>query len=84
METRENRMGNDRTESRNYQKQCYFCTNNIKYIDYKDLDLITKFLDPYAKILNHRRSGLCAGHQRELGNAIKRSRFLALLPFIAR
>lgn len=72
-------------ESRNnYHKQCYFCTNNIKYIDYKDIELLSKFLDPYAKIVNHRRSGLCASHQRDLGNAIKRARFLALLPFIAR
>lgn len=71
-------------EARNYLKQCYFCTNNIKHVDYKDVDLIGKFIDPYARILNHRRSGLCAGHQRELATAIKHARFMALLPFIAR
>ena len=71
-------------ETKIYKKQCYFCTNNIKYLDYKDIDLIGRFIDSYAKIVSHRRSGLCSGHQRDLTNAIKRARFLALLPFIAR
>lgn len=65
-------------------KQCHFCVNNIKFIDYHDTDLIGRFLDSYARIVNHRRSGVCAGHQRELATAVKRARFMALLPFIAR
>lgn len=67
-----------------YHKQCPLCTNNIKFVDYKDTDLLAKFLDPYAKIVAKRRSGMCAGHQRELATAIKHARFMALLPFIAR
>ena len=65
-------------------KYCHFCNNNIKQIDYKDLDTLRRFLDPQAKIGNHRRTGVCAAHQRKLSLAIKRARFLALLPFIAR
>ncbi len=65
-------------------KACYFCTNNIKAIDYKDIEMLKKFLDPYARIANHRKSGICAKHQRQLSQAIKRARFMTLLPFVAR
>lgn len=65
-------------------KNCHFCTASAKYIDYKDTDTLQNFLDPHARILHRRRSGICAGHQRELSQAVKRARFLALLPFIAR
>lgn len=65
-------------------KYCHFCTNNIKLIDYKDPELLKKFLDSYGRIVAHRRSGVCAHHQRQLAAAVKRARFLALLPFVAR
>ncbi len=65
-------------------KQCYFCINNIKSIDYKDTESLKKFIDPLARILLRRKSGACAKHQRKLAIAIKRARFLALLPFIGR
>lgn len=65
-------------------KQCYFCTNNVKAIDYKDTESLKRFLDPYARIVNHRKSGVCAKHQRQLALAVKNARQLALLPFIAR
>ena len=65
-------------------KYCHFCTNNIKYIDYKDLELLKKFIDPYARIMNHKKSNVCAKHQRKLAEAIKYARHLALLPFITR
>ena len=64
--------------------QCYFSKNNIKYIDYKNTELLKKFLDSHARIVSHKKSGICTKHQRELSNAIKRARFLALLPYIAR
>jgi small subunit ribosomal protein S18 len=64
-------------------KTCYFCTHNIKEIEYKDAEALKRFLDPYLKLVNHRRSGVCAGHQRKLATAVKRARFLALLPFIS-
>ncbi len=65
-------------------KQCYFCTNNLQEIDYKNTDLLNRFIDSYARITSHLRSGVCAGHNRKLAQAIKRARFLGLLPFITR
>lgn len=64
-------------------KQCHFCTNNLKDVDYKEVDTLKKFVDPYGRIVNHRRSGVCSNHQRKLANATKRARFMALIPFLA-
>ncbi|MEK7652818.1 MAG: 30S ribosomal protein S18 [Patescibacteria group bacterium] len=64
--------------------QCYFSKNNIKHIDYKNIELLKKFIDSHARIVSHKKSGVCTKHQRELSNAIKRARFLALLPYIAK
>jgi len=63
--------------------QCYFCTNNVNHIDYKDLDTLKKFLDQYARIGRKRSSGVCAKHQRKLARAVKHARFMALLPYVA-
>jgi len=65
-------------------KQCYFCTNNIKEIDYKETEILKKFLDSYARILKKDETGVCAKHQRKLSRAIKNSRIMALLPFVSR
>ncbi len=65
-------------------KQCHFCTNNKIAIDYKDVELLKKFLDSYGRIVSHRRSGTCARHQRALARAIKHARHMALLPFVMR
>jgi small subunit ribosomal protein S18 len=65
-------------------KQCYFTENNIKYIDYKDVDLLKKFLNPHARIISRKRTGVTAKHQRNLANAVKRARFMGLLPFVSR
>jgi small subunit ribosomal protein S18 len=64
-------------------KQCQFCTNNVKDIDYKDVELLKNYLDTHMRISKHRRTGICAKHQRSLSLAIKRARFMALLPFLA-
>ncbi len=68
----------------NSNKQCYFTENNIKYIDYKDIDLLKKFLNPHARIISRKRTGVTAKHQRNLATAIKRARFMGLLPFVSR
>jgi len=68
---------------RSNMKHCHFCNNNARYPDYKDVEVLKKFLDPHARLLAKRRSGLCAAHQRKLAAAVKRARFLALLPFSA-
>ena len=65
-------------------KQDYFSANNIKYIDYKDLDILSKFINPNGKIVNHKRSGVTLKNQRKLATAIKNARFLGLLPFVAK
>jgi small subunit ribosomal protein S18 len=65
------------------EKQCYFCTSNIKTVDYKDSELLKRFLSPQAKILPRRKTSVCAKHQRKLAKAVKRSRQMALLPFVA-
>lgn len=64
-------------------KQCYFCTNNVGDIDYKDVDSLKSFTDPHGRIIKHRRTSVCAKHQRKLATAIKRARLMALMPFIA-
>ncbi|MCK4918186.1 MAG: 30S ribosomal protein S18 [Candidatus Pacebacteria bacterium] len=63
------------------KQQCFFSQNNIEQIDYKDLEALKKFINPHGRILSKKRTGLCAKHQRQLAIAIKRARFLALLPF---
>jgi small subunit ribosomal protein S18 len=63
-------------------KQDYFSANNIKYIDYKDIEILKKFLNPNGKIVSHKRSGVTAKNQRALANAIKHARFMGLLPFV--
>lgn len=64
------------------KKQCYFCLNNIQEIDYKDVQLLRRFISSFAKIVSRKRSGVCLTHQRQLSNAIKRARIMALLPFV--
>lgn len=64
------------------KKQCFFCLNNLKEIDYKDADLLRRFINFYGKILSKRRTGVCASHQRKLAAAIKRARIMAILPFV--
>jgi small subunit ribosomal protein S18 len=63
------------------EKKCYFCENNINDIDYKDTDLLRKFLNFHMKIISAKRTGNCAWHQRKLATAIKRARIMALISF---
>ncbi len=65
-------------------KQDYFSANNIKHIDYKDTEILAKFLNPNGKIMNHKRTGVTAKNQRELTAAVKHARFMGLLPFVAK
>lgn len=65
-------------------KQCFFSQNNIKHVDYKDVELIKKFLSPHGKIMARRRTSVSAKSQRQLSLAVKRARFLGLLPYVSR
>jgi small subunit ribosomal protein S18 len=65
-------------------KQDYFSANNIKYIDYKDVEILKKFLNPNGKIMSHKRTGVTSKNQRALAAAVKHARFLGLLPFVVK
>lgn len=65
-------------------KTCYFTENNIKHIDYKDVELLKKFLNPHARMIARKRTGVTAKNQRNLATAIKRARFMGLLPYVSR
>lgn len=65
-------------------KQCYFSQNNIKHIDYKDVDILKKFLNPHARLMSRRRTGVSSLNQRKLALAVKRARYLGLLPYVSR
>ncbi len=64
------------------KKNCFFKQNGIKHIDYKDVELLKKFLTPNARIMGRKRTGVSAKMQRKLALAIKRARFMGLLPYI--
>jgi small subunit ribosomal protein S18 len=66
------------------KKQCHFSQHNIKHIDYKDTDLIKKFMNPHGRIISRKRTGVSAKHQRQLATAVKRARFMGLLPYLVR
>ena len=64
------------------RKRCKFCEEKIDYIDYKDVKTLGRFIAENGKILPRRQTGTCAEHQRELTVALKRARFMALLPYV--
>ena len=63
------------------QTQCRFCREGTKYVDYKDIEVLQKLLTNRGKIFSRKRSGNCAGCQRKVKTAIKRARYMALLPY---
>lgn len=76
-------MAQFRRGGRRRRKVCYFTANKITKIDYKDVDLLKRFVSDRGKILPRRVTGTSAKYQRELTVAIKRARHMALLPFSA-
>ncbi len=70
------------------KKVCIFCSKGkdakekVAVIDYKDVEMLKRFISPNGKISPRRVTGTCAKHQREVAIAIKRARFMALLPFV--
>ncbi|PIR06378.1 30S ribosomal protein S18 [Candidatus Jorgensenbacteria bacterium CG_4_10_14_0_8_um_filter_39_13] len=65
-------------------KQCFFCSQNLKEVDYKDIEVLKRFVSSQAKIIDPQHSGVCAKHQRLLARAIKKARIIGLLPFVRR
>ena len=70
-------------KNRKRRKVCQFCVDKAEYIDYKDTVKLRKYLSERSKILPRRTTGTCAMHQRQLTEAIKRARHIALLPYTA-
>ena len=66
------------------KKVCFFCSKKIKEIDYKNTELLRRFITEHGKILPRRITGTCAKHQRLLSTEINRARVVALLPFTDR
>jgi len=62
------------------KKHCLFCEKKLG-IDYKDIELLSRFVSSKGKIISRRSSGTCAKHQRKLAKEIKRARFICLLPY---
>ncbi|MBX6370670.1 MAG: 30S ribosomal protein S18 [Acidothermus sp.] len=63
------------------KKVCTFCKEGVDYVDYKDTNLLRKFISDRGKIRARRVTGNCAQHQRDVATAIKNSREMALLPY---
>ncbi len=64
------------------KRYCRFCTGKVKVIDYKDVKLLESFIKERGKIVSRRFSGNCARHQRRISEAIKRARFISLIPYV--
>lgn len=68
---------------RKRRKVCTFCAEKVTVIDYKDASKLRRYISERAKILPRRMTGTCTAHQRQLTEAIKRARHIALLPFVS-
>lgn len=78
------RKGPPRKSKARYREQskCRFCRDKASQIDYKDIGALQKLITQHGKIFSRKRSGNCARHQRSARRAIKRARFLGLLPYV--
>ncbi len=66
-----------------FKKDCVFCKNDLD-IDYKNIELLVRYISSRGKILSRRISGNCAKHQRKVAKEIKVARFLNLIPYVGR
>ena len=72
----------DKSKSHKRRKVCQFCVDKCQHIDYKDTAKLRRYMSERSKILPRRATGTCAEHQRQLTEAIKRARQIALLPYV--
>ena len=63
--------------------KCPLCESGVKHVSYKDIFQLKKFTSVRGKIISSEKSGLCHKHQKQLKRAIKRARYMALLPYVA-
>ncbi|MBI2010630.1 MAG: 30S ribosomal protein S18 [Candidatus Colwellbacteria bacterium] len=64
------------------KKQCFFCSQNVADINYREVNLLSRFTSGQAKIIDPIHTGTCAKHQRRLARAVKRARYMGLLPYV--
>jgi small subunit ribosomal protein S18 len=82
---RRNPRDDDSLESSPFHRKrriCAFCVEKVTHIDYKQHDVLRRYLNEHGRIRPRRQTGTCAKHQRRLSKAVKQARHLALLPFI--
>jgi len=65
-----------------FEKICRLCDDGVSRLDYKDVDMLERFISDRGKILPRRATGCCSRHQRQLSQCVKRARYLALVPYI--
>lgn len=65
-----------------FRKSCSLCEDDVEIVDYKDANLLDRYLTDRGKILPRRATGACSRHQKQVAEAVKRARFLALVPYI--
>jgi len=65
-----------------FRKSCSLCEDKVEQVDYKDANLLDRYLTDRGKILPRRATGACSRHQKQVAEAVKRARFLALIPYI--
>lgn len=82
MERENRRRGPGRKYFLPKKRFCRFCQNNVRDIDYKNVEILKKYVPDRGKISPRRITGTCSYHQRKLAVAIKRARIMALLPFL--
>ncbi|MCK4375824.1 MAG: 30S ribosomal protein S18 [Candidatus Brocadiae bacterium] len=75
-------MAKRKRKRRRIGERCRFCRDKVKVIDYKDLQSLQRLLSSEAALFSKKRSGNCSRHQRMVKQAVKRARFLALLPYL--
>lgn len=63
------------------RKYCQFCKDKVDYVDYKDTQTLRKYVTDRGKIKSRRVTGACVQHQRDIANAVKRARTMALMPY---
>ncbi|MCA9953697.1 MAG: 30S ribosomal protein S18 [Ardenticatenaceae bacterium] len=74
-------MRSSKTRAPKRKRSCTFCADGVKVIDYKQHEMLSRYVNEYGRIRPRRQTGTCAKHQRALAVAIKRARHIALLPF---
>jgi small subunit ribosomal protein S18 len=71
-------------QKRTKRKVCIFCEEHIDHVDYKDVNMLRKFVSERGKIRARRVTGNCSQHQRDVASAVKNAREMALLPYSSR